>query len=286
VIAASHLHLLERCPLAYYLGRVAGLLSDSDAESLLEPTEEGQPSATEVGDALHALLEATGGDLGFVRSPGGVARAPEELDAAVRRVLMQALEEEPGVRLVHEVAQHVRRLAALPVWQRVLEHDPAFEVPLETRIQQALLEGAIDAVHTAADGSLVLHDFKTNDLHGQSAQRVAEDHGYERQLQAYAVAAELMGLGNASEAMLWFTAHGGGPVSVRLTDEHLHQARLVLARAAELSGWTLGEARAQARTDQCADCRFRPICPEANRPAGGAASGAQGSGSGEDDEED
>jgi ATP-dependent helicase/nuclease subunit A len=258
VVAASQLHLLQRCPLAYYLGRVAGLLADADAEALVADVEEARPTAVEVGDTVHRLLEAAGGAVAEL-----CRQAPAEMAASVRRLLLQALEEEPSEALVQEVSVHLRRLAALPQWHEVLQRRPDFEVPLETRIQQALLEGSIDAVHREEDGALVLHDFKTTALGGLPPRQVAEEHGYERQLQAYAVAAELMGLGSARDAVLWFTAHGGGPVSVSLTEEHLAQAQQILARAAELSGWTLGEARAQARTDQCRDCRFRPICPEA-----------------------
>ncbi len=284
VVAASQLHLLERCPLAYFLGRIAGL---ETAPAPFAPLSDSQPTAIEVGLALHAVLEASAGRLTALPQ-----MTSADMLQAVRKLLVQDSDEEPSPQLVREVVLHLCRLAAFPQWQEVLATAPQFEVPLETTLSQALLEGSIDCLQRKPsqmppmvrpqDGetlplftgqhlegilpksgsNLVLHDFKTTRLRNTTPEEAATAHGYDTQLRAYALVAEAMGLGKAADAVLWFTSPGGGPVQIDLDDAGQMTTRQVLNQAAKLAGMTLAQAREQARKEECGECPFARICPD------------------------
>ncbi len=171
-LSYSALALYERCSYRYFAERVLGL-SPVGAEST---TESGRGlAATEVGDAVHRLLETV--PLDDPRSP---ARA--ELDAAVRGWYPTVTDEELD-RIADLVEAYcgsklARRLAGLPGARAerafAFEHDGV------------LLHGRLDVLSRDGDEALVV-DYKSNALDGTQPGDVV-DAEYHLQRLVYALA--------------------------------------------------------------------------------------------------
>lgn len=164
-LSYSALALYARCPYRYYVERIAGV---SEAREIVEDAAEGL-SATELGDAVHAILEAgvpppQASDLARARYPHAT---PADLERV--RSLVDAWH---GSALA-------RRLAGLP--QRGVERPFAFEH------DGVLVHGRFDVI--ARDGPLTLVvDYKTHRL-GEGAPAEIVEGDYRLQRLVYALAA-------------------------------------------------------------------------------------------------
>jgi ATP-dependent exoDNAse (exonuclease V) beta subunit len=169
-LSYSALSLFERCSYRYFAERVVGL-RPADARGSV-PGQAGL-AATEIGDAVHALLERA--DL---RAP----KVPEDLAELVRARYPAATVEE--VELIRGfVASYCdsdlgARIAAL--------EGASAELPFAFEHEGVLLHGRIDVLHREGSRALVL-DYKTNSLaEGEPEEIVARDYRLQRLVYALA----------------------------------------------------------------------------------------------------
>ena len=170
-LSYSALALFERCAYRFYAERLAGLFPVERAAA--EGGDGSGLAATELGDAVHALLERI--DL---RQPA----VPGDLAELVRGRYRDASEEETErVRSFVEAycnSDLASRVAALPA--------PAAERPFAFEHEGVLLHGRIDVL-SLADGRAVVVDFKTNSLDAGTPEEIVED-DYRLQRLVYALA--------------------------------------------------------------------------------------------------
>ncbi len=146
-LSDSALSLFERCSYRYFVERVVGLRPAQAAGSV--PGHTGL-AATEVGDAVHALLEEV--DL---RAP----TVPGDLPELVRARYPAATDEE-----VERIRGFVESYCSSPLAARVGSLPGATaELPFAFEHDGVLLHGRIDVLHRDGPKALVL-DYKTNSL--------------------------------------------------------------------------------------------------------------------------
>jgi ATP-dependent helicase/nuclease subunit A len=167
-LSYTSLSLFERCSYRYYAERAVGLRPTDESGRV--PGSTGL-AATEVGDAVHRLLELV--DLS----------APTPPDLELVRSWYPAVTAEELERISRFVAAYcdsdlARRIAALPGAQ--VERPFAFEH------DGVLLHGRLDVLHREADRALVL-DYKTNQLEDSGPEEVIES-DYTLQRLVYAIA--------------------------------------------------------------------------------------------------
>ena len=170
-LSYSALALFELCSYRFYAERIVGLRETKPARG--DGDGEGALAATEIGDAVHVLLE--GLDL---RSP----RRPDDLAESVRARYPLATDEEIA-RIGGLVEDYCRseiaqRLAGLE--GATVERSFAFEH------DGVLLHGRLDVFHEA-DGHALVVDYKTNVLEDASPAEVVErEYGLQRLVYALA----------------------------------------------------------------------------------------------------
>jgi ATP-dependent helicase/nuclease subunit A len=171
-LSYSALALFERCSYRYWAERVAGM---RPAPPRLDGEQPGGLAATELGDAVHRLLEGVP-----LSAPASPARA--ELAETVRTWYPSVTDEELDV-----IARHVeawcasapaRRLAGLP------EARP--ERPFAFEHDGVLLHGRLDVLWQG-DGRALVVDYKTNALLGAEPEQIVEEE-YRIQRLVYALA--------------------------------------------------------------------------------------------------
>jgi len=169
-LSYSALSLFERCSYRYFAERVVGL-RPADASGSV-PWQTGL-AATEIGDAVHALLE---------RIDLTAPSVPEDLVDLVRARYPAATDEELE-RIRAFVASYCgselgARIAAL--------NGAAPELPFAFEHDGVLLHGRIDVLHREGTSALVL-DYKTNSLAEGTPEEIVE-HDYNLQRLVYALA--------------------------------------------------------------------------------------------------
>ena len=169
-LSYSALSLFERCSYRYFAERVVGL-RPADAAGTV-PGQSGL-AATEIGDAVHALLEHV--DL---RAPA----VPDDL-AELVRARYPAVTDEELERIRGFVASYCEselgaRIAAL--------EGATAELPFAFEHDGVLLHGRIDVLQREGPKALVL-DYKTNSLAEGTPEEIVE-HDYHLQRLVYALA--------------------------------------------------------------------------------------------------
>ena len=168
-LSYSSLSLYERCSYRFYAERIVGLRETRPARG----SGEGGLAATEIGDAVHVLLE--GLDLASPEPPADLA------DAVRARYPTATDDEVARVRgLVEDYCRSdlARRIASLP--GASVERSFSFEH------DGVLLRGRVDVFHEA-DGRAFVLDYKTNVLEGATPAEVVERE-YRLQRLVYALA--------------------------------------------------------------------------------------------------
>jgi ATP-dependent helicase/nuclease subunit A len=165
-LSYSALALFGRCSYRYYAERVVGM-RPSDARGSI-PGQSGL-AATEIGDAVHVLLEH-GVDAGEVRDPV-LARYPAATEEDLARIaeLVQAWHDSALARRMAQLERPRPELAF------AFEHDGV------------LLHGRFD-VYAESDGRGLIVDYKTNRLEELTPEEALED-DYALQRLVYALAA-------------------------------------------------------------------------------------------------
>ncbi|MCZ7590492.1 MAG: UvrD-helicase domain-containing protein [Gaiella sp.] len=170
-LSYSALSLFDRCSYRYYAERVAGMRPAPWAA----PTESGSGGlhATEVGDAVHRLLERV--DLA---SPAVPADAAAVVCAWYPGVTPTELE---------HVLGHVRAYCDSPLAGRIAQLEGVrVERPFAFTLDGVLLNGRLDVLWRSGPQALVL-DYKTNALDGREPQAIVDDEYLLQQL-VYALA--------------------------------------------------------------------------------------------------
>ncbi len=169
-LSYSALSLFERCSYRYFAERVVGLRPAEASGSV--PGQTGL-AATEIGDAVHALLERI--DL---RAPA----VPDDLDEIVRARYPAVTGEE-----LERIRDFVASYCTSELGARVaaLEHAAA-ELPFAFEHDGVLLHGRIDVLHRDGPSALVL-DYKTNSLAEAEPDEIVEA-DYRLQRLVYALA--------------------------------------------------------------------------------------------------
>ena len=171
-LSYSALALYERCSYRFYAERVVGLRPVEGRGRI--GGQEGLV-ATEIGDAVHALLEQV--DLAAPRAPEG-----DELAAAVRNLYPAATDDE-----IERVGRFVASYCESELAARVGSLDGArVEVPFAFEQDGVLLHGRLDVLHRAGGRAFVL-DYKTNSLAEGTPEEIVE-HDYRLQRLVYALA--------------------------------------------------------------------------------------------------
>jgi ATP-dependent exoDNAse (exonuclease V) beta subunit len=146
-LSYSALSLFERCSYRYFAERIVGLRPAEAAGSV--PGRTGL-AATEIGDAVHALLERV--DL---RAPS----MPDDLDELVRARYPAVTDEE-----VERIRGFVASYCGSELGARIASLDGAApELPFAFEHDGVLLHGRIDVLHRDGRRALVV-DYKTNSL--------------------------------------------------------------------------------------------------------------------------
>jgi ATP-dependent helicase/nuclease subunit A len=171
-LSYSALSLFDRCSYRYFAERVVGLRPREATGSV--PGQTGL-AATEIGDAVHALLERI--DL---RAPV----VPEELPELVRARYPAATDEE-----VERIRAFVDSYCESELGRRIASLEgAAAELPFAFEHDGVLLHGRIDVLHRDGPRAVVV-DYKTNSLEEAGAEPeeiVARDYRLQRLVYALA----------------------------------------------------------------------------------------------------
>ena len=175
-LSYSALALFERCSYRYFAERVLGLPPVARAVVAADvEAEEGELAGTEVGDAVHRLLELV---------PLDAPTAPEraELERLVRSWYERATDAE-----IDRIAGLVSAYCDSPLAARLAELNGARpERPFAFEHDGVLLHGRLDVLWRDGDRALVV-DYKSNVLEGADPQVVVEAE-YRLQRLVYALA--------------------------------------------------------------------------------------------------
>ena len=246
-LSYSALALFERCSYRYYAERVAGLREERGSGSAGGP---GGLKATEIGDAVHRLLELT--DLA----------APVVPDLEPVRAWYPAVSEEELERIrafvvsycESELAARIATLAgARPERPFAFEHDGV------------LLHGRLDVLWREGGRALVL-DYKTNSLAEGTPEEIVEA-DYRLQRLVYALACFRAGADEV-EVVYHFLERPDAVVSTRF--ERLEVPLLEAELSAAIARINAGEFLPTPSDFNCAGCPALDLVCAGPRLGGGA----------------
>ena len=231
-LSYSALSLYERCSYRFYAERIVGLRETRPARG----PGEGGLAATEIGDAVHVLLE--GLDLASPEPPADLAEAvrarhPTATDDEVARI--RGLVED---YCRSDLARRIASLAGASVERSFsFEHDGV------------LLRGRVDVFHEA-DGRAFVLDYKTNVLEDATPAEVVERE-YRLQRLVYALAILRAGATEV-EVVYQFLERPDDPVSTSFGVEDLPGLEAELS--AEIATIQAGEFRPTPSDYACPTC--------------------------------
>jgi ATP-dependent helicase/nuclease subunit A len=188
----------DACSYKYYAMRVAGM-----AERRVAGRGEGGLAATEIGDAVHRLLELT--DLAAPLPPD-----VEQVRAWYPRITDEELERVHGFVAAYCESETARLVAAVGTVTK--ERHFTFEQ------DGVLVHGYLDVFHSDGRRALVV-DYKTNSLVEGSPEEIVE-HDYRLQRLVYALACFRAGLEEV-EVVYQFLERADAPVSTVFTRDEL-----------------------------------------------------------------
>ena len=239
-LSYSALSLFERCSYRYFAERVIGLRTAEGAGSI--PGHEGL-AATEIGDAVHALLERV--DL-------PAPAVPEDLAAIVRARYPAATDEE-----VERIRGFVAAYCESELAARIARLEgAAAEVPFAFEHDGVLLHGRLDVLHRdPGSRRLMVVDYKTNVLEEGGPEEIVE-RDYRLQRLVYALACFRAGAREV-EVVYQFLERPDLPVTdwYKIEDAPALEAELSAAIAAIQAG----EFRPTPDEVVCADCPARDV---------------------------
>jgi ATP-dependent exoDNAse (exonuclease V) beta subunit len=232
-LSYSALSLFERCSYRYFAERVVGL-RPADASGSV-PGQTGL-AATEIGDAVHALLERI--DLTAPSVPG-------DLSELVRARYPAATDEE-----LERIRAFVASYCGSELGARIAALDgAAAELPFAFEHDGVLLHGRIDVLHRDGTSALVL-DYKTNSLAEGTPEEIVE-HDYNLQRLVYALACFRAGAEQV-EVVYHFLERPDAVVATSFTREDIPALEVELSAA--ISQIQANDFRPTPDEFVCADC--------------------------------
>ncbi len=240
----------ERCSYRYYAQRVVGMrpVRRGTGDEVVDGL-----AATEVGDAVHRLLEQV--DLTKPEPPD-----LEQVRAWYPQVTDEELERIAGFVSVYCESELGRRIAALP--------GTLVERPFAFQHEGVLLRGRLDVLHLDGPRALVL-DYKTNTLEESSPEDIVE-HEYRLQRLVYALACFRAGAEQV-EVVYHFLERPDAVVSTSYRRDELPALEAELSAAIERI--RVGEFVPTPSEYACPDCpALDVVCagPRLPRPAAAA----------------
>ncbi len=231
-LSYSALSLYERCSYRFYAERIVGLRETKPARGV----GEGGLAATEIGDAVHVLLEQL--DLASPEPPADLAQSV--------RVRYPAATDDEVARIRSLVEDYCRsglatRIASLE--GASVERSFSFEH------DGVLLRGRVDVFHEA-DGRAFVLDYKTNVLEDATPAQVVERE-YRLQRLVYALAILRAGASEV-EVVYQFLERPDDPVSSSFGVEDLPELEAELS--AEIGAIQAGEFRPTPSDYACPTC--------------------------------
>jgi len=232
-LSYSALSLFEQCSYRYFAERVVGLRARGAAGSV--PGQEGL-AATEVGDAVHALLERV--DLGAPELPADLAeqvraRYPAATDEEIQRIR--------GFVAAYCDSELARRIAGL--------EGAAPERPFAFEHDGVLLHGRLDVLQLGDKRALVV-DYKTNWLEDETPAEVVE-RDYRLQRLVYALSCFRCGVDEV-EVVYQFLERPDDLVTTCYKVDETPELEAELSTA--IAAINAGEFRPTPSDFACADC--------------------------------
>jgi ATP-dependent helicase/nuclease subunit A len=232
-LSFSAISLFERCSYRYYAERVAGMRPTSWA---MDEGREGGLHPTEIGDAVHRLLERI--DLARPAPPEDLRELVRGWYPAIREAELEHVATLVGAYCTSALAARIAEL-----------DDVRVERPFVFLLDDVLLNGRLDVLWRVGTNALVL-DYKTNALGGRDPVEIVERE-YRGQRSVYALACLRAGAREVEVAYQFLEAPDD-PVSATFTvaDVPALEAELgaVIARIRE------GAFRPTPSSFACAGC--------------------------------
>ena len=248
-LSYSALALFERCSYRYYAERVAGM-RPTDGNGTI-PGRSGL-AATEVGDAVHRLLELV--DLADPRPPD-----VEQVRTWYPGVTDEELRRIGGFVVTYCESELARRVAALPGARP--------ERPFAFEHDGVLLHGRLDVLQQEGNRAFVL-DYKTNSLAEGTPQEIV-DADYRLQRLVYALAC-FRGGAHEVEVVYHFLEREDAVVSRSFGRAELPELETQLSEA--IAQIRLGEFRPTPSEFTCAGCPALDVVCAGPRLRGGSPS--------------
>jgi ATP-dependent exoDNAse (exonuclease V) beta subunit len=232
-LSFSALALFDRCSYRYYVERVVGMKPTD--ERLAAPGTTGL-AATEIGDAVHRLLELVN-----LREP----LPPEDLAELVRGWYPKVSDEE-----LERIGRFVRSYCDSELAARVTTLPGARpERPFAFEHDGVLLRGRLDVLQLDGERAVVV-DYKTNSLEEGTPEEIVED-DYGLQRLVYALACFRAGAREV-EVVYHFLERADAVVSTSFHVDQLAELEAELSRA--IARINAGEFRPTPSEFICAGC--------------------------------
>ena len=249
-LSYSALSLFERCSYRSFAERVVGLRPGDAAGTV--PGQTGL-AATEIGDAVHALLE---------RIDLGAPAVPEDLKAVVGARYPAVTDEE-----LERIRAFVESYCRSELGARVAALEGATpELPFAFEHDGVLLHGRIDVLHRDGSNALVL-DYKTNSLAEAEPEEIVEA-DYRLQRLVYALAC-FRGGAEQVEVVYHFLERPDAVVSASFVLDDVPALETELSAA--IARIQAGEFRPTPSEFVCADCPALNLVCAGPRLGGSAA---------------
>jgi ATP-dependent helicase/nuclease subunit A len=234
-LSFSALALFDRCSYRYYAERVVGMRPVDERRSTAPGTTTGL-AATEVGDAVHRLLELVN-----LEEP----LPPDDLAALVRgwypRVSDEELERIDGFVRSYCQSELARRVATLPSARP--------ERPFAFEHDGVLLHGRLDVLQLEGESAVVV-DYKTNSLAEGTPEEIVEN-DYRLQRLVYALACFRAGAQQV-DVVYHFLERSDAVVSTMFRAEQVEELEAELSAA--IARINAGEFRPTPSEYICAGC--------------------------------
>ncbi|MCP4401514.1 MAG: UvrD-helicase domain-containing protein, partial [bacterium] len=249
-VSPSTLHLLYHCPRKYYYREILGF-----GEELLRhmtPPSEGPDAppgyGAKRGTIIHKFFEQRAFDAGNQQE----IRYEELLEAEGIPRTRQEVE-----RLKKASTRAAEHYASSGLQQLFADSPELYrERPFQMKIGQALISGVIDVLfRDPASNVWTILDYKSHEVKESQIDAEIKKHGYDLQMQMYAIAVSHLLQVDTVHSILFFTSPGIRYEAVPLSPEKLRHVEESLAE--HLKNISLNRIALAENLQECDECGFR-----------------------------